>query len=260
VGVVKEIQLAQDGKSVTIYLQIYNDYPIYHDARFVIEQAGFLGDQFVSVVPTENTPPLLTNNAEIYCQEPFDLQEVARSAAGFINRLDGTAKKLDDSVTVLRQQLLNAQTLSNFGVALTNMKAFTQQALDAVQNINELVATNGTQASIAVSNLVYFSQELTQLAASAQDVLATNSVNIQVATRNIDDITVSLKQVASDLQAGKGLAGTLLQNQELATNVLDIAANLSITSSNLNRRGLWGIMWSHKPDNDTKTNTTVHPK
>jgi len=259
VGVVKDINLAADGKSVTIYLQIYNDYPIYHDARFVIEQAGFLGDQFVSVVPTENTPPLLTNNAEIYCQEPFDLQEVARSAAGFINRLDGTAKKLDDSISDLRQQVLNAQTLSTFGVALTNMKAFTEQALDAVQNINALVATNGSQASIAVTNLVYFSQELTQLAGSAQNVLATNSVNIQEATKNIDDITVTLKQVAADLQAGKGLAGAVLQNQELATNVLDIAANLSITSSNLNRHGLWGIMWSHKPV-VTSTNTTTHSK
>ena len=43
------------------------------------------------------------------------------------------------------------------------------------------------------------------------------------------------------------LAGTVLQNQDLATNVLNIAANLSITTSNLNRAGLWGILWSHKP-------------
>src|ERR1700744_4053305 len=59
VGVVKDIPLASDDKSVTIYLQIYKEYPIYSDARFVIEQAGFLGDQFVSVIPTENQGPLL---------------------------------------------------------------------------------------------------------------------------------------------------------------------------------------------------------
>jgi phospholipid/cholesterol/gamma-HCH transport system substrate-binding protein len=261
VGVVQDIQLAPDDKSVVILLQIYKDYPIYSDARFVIEQAGFLGDQFVAVMPTDNKPPLLTNNAEVFCQEPFDLQEVARGAAGFIKRMDETATNLQASVSDLRQQVLNAQTLSSFGVALTNMKAFTEQALDAVHDIKTLVATNGEQAGVAVSNLVYFSQQLTQLGAQAQALLAANGTNIQVATSNIDDITVSLKQVAADLQAGKGLAGAVLQNQELATNIMDIAANLSITSSNLNRHGLWGIMWSHKPPPPASTNAnTKTPK
>jgi hypothetical protein len=49
----------------------------------------------------------------------------------------------------------------------------------------------------------------------------------------------------------------VLQNQDLATNVQTIAANLSITSSNLNRLGLWGIMWSHKPAQPA-TNRPAH--
>ena len=58
---------------------------------------------------------------------------------------------------------------------------------------------------------------------------------------------------------GKGLAGTVLQNEELATNVVQaIAANLAITTSNLNRVGLWGILWSHKAP-ATKTTTTGTP-
>jgi hypothetical protein len=48
------------------------------------------------------------------------------------------------------------------------------------------------------------------------------------------------------VQGGKGLAGDLLSNEEIATNVSQIAQNLSITTSNLNRLGLWGILWQHK--------------
>src|SRR3984957_14048870 len=113
VGSVSDIQLADDGKSVTILLKIYKEFPIYGDARFVIEQSGFLGDQYVSVIPTANQGPVLTNNADVPCDAPFTLQEVARSAAGFIQRLDGTAKKLDASVSDLQQQVLNAHTLSS---------------------------------------------------------------------------------------------------------------------------------------------------
>src|ERR1017187_1615447 len=41
VGTVSQIDLATNSKSVTIILKIYKDFPIYHDARFVIQQAGF---------------------------------------------------------------------------------------------------------------------------------------------------------------------------------------------------------------------------
>jgi len=255
VGAVKDIVLASDGKSVTILLQIYKEFPIYGDARFVIEQAGFLGDQYVSVIPTENKGNPHVDGDEVECQEPFDLQEVARGAAGFIKRMDETAAKLDASVTDLRAQVLNAQTLSSFGVALTNMKSFTEQALGAVDQIHSLVATNGDQIGIAVSNLVYFSSQMTQLGDEARGILATNGSNIGEATKNIDDMTVTLKQLAADLQAGRGLAGAVLQNQQLATNVQNIAENLAITTSNLNRAGLWGIMWSHKTPAATSAKT-----
>ena len=257
VGSVKTIKLANDGKSVTIVLQVYQDFPIYSDARFVIESAGFLGDQYVAVIPMANKETALTNNAEVFCQEPFNLQEVARSTEGFMKRIDETAKKLDSSVTALHDKLLNEETLSNFGESVTNMRRFTEQALATVDGIKQLIATNSGQVSITMSNAANFSAELTQLGASAQDVLATNSVNVNLATKNIAEASATLKRVADDLQAGKGLAGVVLQNPALATNVQVLAANLAVTSSNLNRLGIWGILWAHKPA-DTNAATTVH--
>ena len=247
VGSVSQVKLAEDGKSVLIRLRIYNDFKIYHDARFVIEQAGFLGDQYVSVIPTTNSLPLLQNGDEVPCQEPFNLQEVARSTAGFIQRIDETAKKLDASVTDLRRVVLNEQVLTNFAVAIGNTRAFSEQALTTVNNINALVATNTGQVNQAVSNAVFFSQELTRLADSANSLLATNGAEVGIAVGNIKSSTETLKQLMADVQSGKGLAGTLLQNDQLATNFQAIAGNLSVTTSNLNRFGLWGILWSHKP-------------
>lgn len=248
VGSVQRIRLNPGGTNVTIYLRIYKDYPIYHDARFVIEQSGFLGDQYVSVMPTSNTPPVLVDGADVECQPPFNLQEVARGAAGFIQRLDETAKKLDVSVTDLRARVLNAQTLANFGNVITNLRVFTEQALDTVNDINSIISTNRGQVGSTVSNLVLFSTQLDQLGNSAHDLLATNGANLTDATKNI-------RQLTADVQSGKGLAGTLLQNQQLATNVQLLAANLAIASSNLNRFGLWHFLWAHPPP----TTNTVKP-
>jgi phospholipid/cholesterol/gamma-HCH transport system substrate-binding protein len=247
VGSVSDIKLADDGKSVTIVLSVYKKFKIYHDARFVIEQAGFLGDQYVSVIPTTNSPPVLEDGADVECEEPFNLQEVARSASGFIERINDTAQKLDDSVTDLRRVVLNEQTLTNFSIALNNLRTFTEQTTNTIDRINGLIVTNGSQVTLAISNAVLFSEQLKQLAGSAQDTLTTNGNEISVAVKNVESSTEVLKSLMNDIQSGKGLAGTILQNEQLATNVQIIADNLAITTANLNRHGLWGILWSHKP-------------
>lgn len=254
VGIVSDIKLADDSKSVTIFLSIYKQYKIYHDARFLIETAGFLGDQYVSVVPTANTGGFLANGDDVPCEEPFDLQEAARSAAGFIHRLDETAKKLDASVSQFQRLVFNEHTLTNFDVALNNLRTVSDQAVATVNGIDDIVATNRGQVDLAVSNLVYFSHQLNTLADSADVILATNGAAIQTATKNIADSTESLKQVVNDVQAGKGLAGTLLQNETLSSNVQAIASNLAETTSNLNQVGLWGVLWARKPHHTEDTN------
>jgi phospholipid/cholesterol/gamma-HCH transport system substrate-binding protein len=258
VGSVSDIKLANDGKSVTILLNIYKENKIYHDARFVIEMSGFLGDQYVSIIPTTNSPPLLQNGADVDCQEAFNLQEVARSASGFIQRIDETAKKLDDSVTDLRRVVLNEQTLTNFSATMHNLRTLSEQAMGTVNDVNALVATNGSQINLAVSNVVFFSQELMHLANAAEGVLATNSTDITTAVKNIESSTEVLKSVLKDVQSGKGLAGTMLQNEQLATNVQAIANNLAIASSNLNRLGLWGLLWHHEPLRTNTPTTSLH--
>jgi phospholipid/cholesterol/gamma-HCH transport system substrate-binding protein len=258
VGNVSDIKLAEDGKSVIIFLKIYKEFKIYHDARFVIEQAGFLGDQYVSVIPTANNDRLLVNGDVVDCQEPFNLQEVARSASGFIQRIDDTAKKLDASVSDLQRVVLNGQTLTNFSVAVVNLRTFSEQASDAVSNINGLIATNGSQINLAVSNVLVFSQQLNQLAGSADGILMTNGVEISNAVKNVESSTETLKKVMDDLQSGKGLAGTLLQNEQLATNVQAIANNLAIASSNLNRLGLWHFLWHREPAYTNESSAESH--
>jgi len=247
VGSVSDIKLDESGTNVTIILKIYKGYKIYGDARFVIEESGFLGDQYVSIIPTANQKPELQDGANVDCEAPFNLQEVARGVAGFIQRIDETAKKLDASVSDLQRVVLNGQTLTNFSVSVGNLRMFTEQAMGTINDINNIITTNGPQASLAVSNIVLFSQGLNQFADSASVLLATNGAEITDAVKNIESSTEILTNLLADLQSGKGPAGELLHSGELSNNLQTIANNLSITTSNLNRLGLWSILWAHKP-------------
>ncbi len=247
VGTVSGTSLAEDGKSVTITLRIHRQYPVHRDAKFVIEQSGFLGDQFVAILPTKNAAEKFLDGGEASAEAPFDLQEVARSAAGFIQRIDETARKLNDTIAEVRRLVLNDQTLTNLSATASNLRSVSERALTMVDTISSVVATNSPSIAQSASNLVAFSEQMNQFSRALSGVLATNTPEINAAVKNIESSTEVLKNLLDDVQAGKGLAGTLLKNEQVSAHVSEIANNLSITSSNLNRLGLWGILWQHKP-------------
>ena len=218
IGTVSDLRLVPSGTNVTISLRLFSQFKIHKDARFLIEQSGFLGDQYVAIMPTRNLGDTFEDGDIAEAEAPFNMQEVARSA-----RLE----------TPLALVLF--------------LRAASERALLTLDNFDALVSSNSPALAHSGSNLVVFSEQLNQFAGGLSGVLATNSEQINAAVKNIESSTIVLKNVMDELQAGKGLAGNLLKNEQLAATVSQIANNLSITSSNLNRLGLWGILWQHKP-------------
>jgi len=245
IGTVSDIELTPQGTNVTITLKIYTKYAIRKDADVRIEQSGFLGDQYVAVVPGLNEKEPWAPNDHLEANEPFNLQEVARSAANFLKSVDQTTKRLDDAIADVRRLLLNEETLTNLASAVSNARIATEHAVGTVDNINSLVTTNSEAVASAVSNVVLVSQQINQFAGGLKEVLATNSDELNASLKNFEASTASLKGLLEGVQSGQGLAGDVLRNEQLATNVNAIAANLSVTTSNLNRLGLWHFLW-HK--------------
>ncbi len=246
VGAVYGIVLGAEGTNVTITLRIYSDYRIHKPARFLIETSGFLGDQYVSIMPSSQADVVKDGDTET-AEEPFDLQEVARSAVGFIKRVDETAKDLNDMIAQVRREVLNDRTLTNLAVAVVNARAVSERALTTVDDINALLATNGPTLNRSGTNIEAFSEQLIGFAGELNRVLQTNATDVSTAVKNVESSTETLKAMVQDLQSGKGLAGTILKDPRLAAQVSEITYNLTITTSNLNRLGLWHILWQHKP-------------
>jgi len=266
VGSVSDIKLGPQGTNVTITLKIYNEYEIHKDARFLIEQSGFLGDQYVAIMPTKNQGEVFKDEDTAEAEAPFNMvevarsvQEVARSAGGFVARIDDTAVRLNEAIADVRRLVLNDQTLTNLATTVGNFRNVSDHALTTVDNVNSLVQSNSPAIEMAVSNLKLFSEEINHFATEFSSVLTTNTAEITLAVKNIETSTVMLTNLLHDLETERGLAGRLIKNEDLAASVSQIASNLTITTSNLNRLGLWGILWSHKPPR-TNTPATARPR
>jgi phospholipid/cholesterol/gamma-HCH transport system substrate-binding protein len=255
VGNVTGAELSPEGTNVIVYLKILDRYRIHGDAVFTIDSMGFLGDQYVAIIPGRNEKPALKDGDEVICREPFNFQEVARSALGFIQRIDDTAKKLDGALTRVEQRVLNEETLTNLSATIGNFRLVSERALTTVDNIDRLVQSNAPPVGVTTSNLALFSHQLSDLATNLHDLLATNKEDLAGAVKNIESSTEMMKSLLSDLQAGKGLAGSLLKDEHLSVGVSQLISNLTMLSSNLNRHGL---LWKPRTT-DVKTPSSLYP-
>lgn len=253
VGRVSNVTLDPDGKAVTIFLKISKRYRLYEDARFDIEQAGFLGDQFISIYPGANTGKPLTNNAVVHCSNPFNMQETVAKAAETISRIGQVTTNVNAAVADVRRYVLTDEKLTNLGASIDRFALLTLDAQNAVSNMNALLSANALPVAVAVSNLSKFSTQLPSMGTNANEWLATNGDKVAVIVDNIEDASTMLTNLLQGLESGRGAAGRLLRDKELADNLSVVVQNLAVTTSNLNSRGLWGILWKPK---EPRTNSS----
>jgi phospholipid/cholesterol/gamma-HCH transport system substrate-binding protein len=244
VGNVAGAEIPEDGKGVLIKLKIQAKYKIHADARFVIEQIGFLGDQYIAIYPTKNEGAILPPGKEVVCEEPLNFQEVVRSASGLIQGVNDTVKTINQMVTRLDKTLFTEQNLTNVTVAISNLKSASEKAVVMIDGVTRLVATNSPPISKAVTNLVIFSEELDQLAIEMQQAVSTNKVELTAAVKNLESMTAILDRLLKDIDAGRGLAGALMRDETLKVDLRQIASNFSNLSSNLYR---YGLLYKPKP-------------
>lgn len=251
VGQVLSTDLSPDGKSVLIRVRIFKRYAIYSDARILIEQSGFLGDQFVSIDPQKNQGSLLKDGDEVICQEPFNLQEAARSAIGLIHRLDGTVQTINATVERVDRLLLSENTLTNAKHTLDNLQAVSTQAKLTLIDLDELIRSNRAGIVVTVTNLAQFSERLNQSGAEVQTLLANNRSNLTSLIAHTESASRQVDGLLQDLHAGRGLAGSLLKNEPLDGEFKQLVNQLTLLSSNLNK---FGLFYKPKP---VRTNPAV---
>ena len=246
IGTVSSATLNPDGKGVTMLLKIESKYELHHDARFEIEQSGFLGDRFVAIYPGEDKGAKLGNGDEVKARNPFNMQEAIAVATETLRKISQVSSNLDATVTDVRRLVLTEPTLQNFASSLDRFTAITTEAQAAVSSLNALVSTNSLPVTAAVNNLNAFTSQLPSLADYVTQLVTNNGAEISIAIKNLETGSATLTNLIAGLQNGEGTAGRLLRDQAMADNLADIAYNLSITTSNLNTRGLWGILWKQK--------------
>lgn len=238
IGNVKGVELDEKNKGALVRLSILKRFTLAKDARFVIQQQGVLGDQFVVIYPGSTEGPFLKDGDEVEGTEPFELHEVAKSTTDLLKRFDQLGATVAEAIDRVNKQVLDAHTLSNLSRTIANFESVSEKTDALIDNAAVIVTNSGPALTLAFTNLLSFSRKLDKLAMDVDETLNTNRVELNESMKNFRDATASLKQMTAEMQSGKGLVGGLLKDEGLRAQVAVTVSNLSVLSSNLNRYGL----------------------
>ncbi len=238
IGNATRIELDHKNKGVTVELTILAEFPLRKDSRFVIEQQGVLGDQFVNVTPGSPEEPLLKDGDVVEGTEPFNLQEVAQSANSLIKRFEQLGATVNEAVTRLNDQVLDTRTLSNLSLTFQHFESASARAAGLMDNASGMISNSRPVLALSLTNLLHFSSKLDKVAMDVDETILTNKVELNEAMKNLRAATADLKLMTADMQSGKGMVGGLLKDEDMRSNLSLTVSNLAVLGSNLNRYGL----------------------
>lgn len=250
VGSVESTTLGTEATNVTIVLRIFSRFSVHGDARFAIEQSGFLGDQFVGITPTTNALPMLEDGAMVTAEPPFDVLEAARSAMGLLGRLETTVDKVNASVGRIDKELLNDQVLTNLAAAVINTKRISERAESVVDRVDALIATNEPVISDAIHQARNAVANLNGTVTNLQTTINGIRPELLNIVSNTAGASSDLKGLLGGIQAGQGVAGGLFKDPAMRAKLDTMLTDLGTLSSNLSR---FGILY--KPPGPHATNS-----
>jgi phospholipid/cholesterol/gamma-HCH transport system substrate-binding protein len=253
IGSVSAIYLAADGTKVTMVASIYDKIKISTNAVFSIGTVGFLGDRYISVSPgpsTRATDGHRQPGDTVVVLEAFDFTQVAESASALMDRLSGTVDQLSNAVTRLDRTVISDQSLSNLTITVQNFRGLSERALSAAGGLDDFVRTNTATLSQSITNFSDFTEKLNRVTLELQETVITNRIEFTSAIKNIERATQRADKILEEVEQGKGLAGTLLKNPDMAAYTSLMLSNFMAFGSNVNHKGLWGVIRKPKQKDD----------
>ena len=191
-------KLLGEGSGVAVPLKIYDYIKIPEGTKFTVGSSGLLGDRFVNVIlPPGQPKAYLQPNAFVNGARETGVSDLTRDGGALVNDLRGTVQKIDTTITRLNQDTLSSQNMEN-------LKA-------SMEHLNQ-----------ATSALAESSKKLDGVMEQADSAMA----SAKTAADGLQTAIADTRKVLRSATQGKGLVATLLNDQQLATDLHALISNL----------------------------------
>jgi len=191
-------KLVREGGSVAVALKIYDYIKIPQGTKFTVGSSGLLGDRFVNVtMPPGPQKAYLAPNADVNGARETGIDDLTRSGGALVSDLRGTVQKIDTTVNRLNQDTLSQANMENLKASMEHLNQATSALAESSKKLDGVIE----QADSAMTS-----------AKNAAD--------------GLQDAIADTRKVLRSATQGKGLVATLLNDQQLATDLHALISNL----------------------------------
>lgn len=215
VGVGKVKSIKSDGMGVTVMLKVDPEIKIPRGSKITIASSGFMGEKFVSILPSEDIGDYLQPDEHV----------AGVGGEGMDSMLESVGKAVDqvhELLGTLNDVLGNPRMKESFIATSENMRDMTANMRDLTSTLSRMALRNETDIDAAVHNLSLMSSSLMQASNDVEAMVHDFSgdgqtaanlrlaiANIAATSQRIDHMASSLEGVVTNPQTAEDLQVTL---------------------------------------------------
>lgn len=222
VGKVTKITLNNETGKLMVQLQLKTDFPISKTSTATIYKPGFIDGKQIAIHPNFADKSESVEGQILIGTSDMDLTEALKQQlVPLQSKFERVLKNVDNLLegfnTVLDKK--GQQDLKN---SLSELSKTMEQFHKASSNINSILDENKGQIKGVVSNLNKVSSNFSSISDSL------NKADLGKTAKNLQETLAKVDKMMADIQAGKGTAGKLINDEALYNNLAKTSKELEL--------------------------------
>lgn len=227
VGKVNSITLQNTTGKLIVELQIKSDFPISKSSVVTIYEPGLIGGKQIQIIPNLTDKSVAESGAFLQGGVKAGLTDlVAEKLTPLQEKVEKMVVSADSLLTNLNK-VLDAKTKENLRKSIENLNQTLVEFHTASKNINSILDDNKVKIGGIVTNLDKMSNDFSKISDSL------SKANIGKTIKSLENTLSKVNGIMSDVQAGKGTMGKLMNDDAMYTNFNKTSKELELLLQDL---------------------------
>ena len=222
IGKINTISIIEETGKLLVELQIKTDFPISKSSVASIYEPGFIAGKQIAIYPNYKDTDLAVEGQKFIGTTKLGLTaSISEKLLPLQNKLDKLLVNADKLVTGINN-VLDKKGQENLKVSLFELTKTLEQFHKASSSLNIILDENKLKINSVVSNFNKISSNFSKISDSL------TKVDLGKTAKNLEKTIVNVDKIISELQAGKGSMGKLLNDDSFYKNLTKTTNELEL--------------------------------
>ena len=222
IGKINNISIIEKTGKLLVELQIKTDFPISKSSIASIYEPGFIAGKQIAIYPNYNDTSLAVEGQKLKGDIKLGLTaSVSEKLIPLQNKVDKILVNADKLINGINN-VLDKKGQENLKISLSELSKTLEQFHKASSSLNIMLDENKGKVNSVVTNFNKISSDFSKISDSL------NKADLGKTAKNLQKTMANVDKIISELQAGKGSMGKLLNDDSFYKNVTKTTNELEL--------------------------------